>query len=164
MKKSLYGIAVAMMLAVLSGCTITPSVQYQTRYNDRGYATQGYVYGNYDTNYDATVVSIKQVAYNSTSGVGALGGAVVGGAIGNRFGGGTGKTLSTVAGVLVGAAVGNSLEAPSAVAYVYEVVLRADNGNMKTVVLGEHQDVRYGDRVTVRHVNGNVVLYRQYYR
>ncbi|MEJ0062329.1 MAG: RT0821/Lpp0805 family surface protein [Alphaproteobacteria bacterium] len=42
-------------------------------------------------------------------GVGTVGGAALGGLLGNQFGGGSGKTIATVAGVLLGGWAGNSI-------------------------------------------------------
>ncbi|MFL6658858.1 MAG: glycine zipper 2TM domain-containing protein, partial [Massilia sp.] len=44
------------------------------------------------------------------SGVGAVGGAVLGGLLGNQVGGGNGRKLATVAGAVGGAVVGNQVE------------------------------------------------------
>lgn len=44
-------------------------------------------------------------------GVGMVGGAALGGLLGNQFGGGTGKTIATVAGVLLGGWAGNEIGA-----------------------------------------------------
>lgn len=41
--------------------------------------------------------------------VGTVGGAALGGLLGNQFGGGTGKTIATVAGVLLGGWAGNEI-------------------------------------------------------
>jgi uncharacterized protein YcfJ len=50
---------------------------------------------------------------NPTSGAGALMGAIAGGAIGNQIGGGSGRALATMAGVVGGAIMGDKIENPS---------------------------------------------------
>lgn len=47
--------------------------------------------------------------WGSKQGVGTVGGAALGGLLGNQFGGGTGKTIATVAGVLLGGWAGNEI-------------------------------------------------------
>lgn len=54
------------------------------------------------------------VAVTSTSGAGALMGAIAGGAMGNSVGDGSGRALATMIGIVGGAMVGERIEAPSA--------------------------------------------------
>ena len=54
------------------------------------------------------------VATTTTSGAGALMGAIAGGAIGHQIGGGSGQALATMAGVIGGAMLGDRIEAPVA--------------------------------------------------
>lgn len=49
---------------------------------------------------------------NPTSGAGALMGAIAGGAVGNQIGGGSGRALATIAGVMGGAMMGDKIEGP----------------------------------------------------
>lgn len=49
---------------------------------------------------------------NPTTGAGALMGAIAGGAIGNQIGGGSGRALATMAGVVGGAIMGDKIENP----------------------------------------------------
>ncbi len=55
-----------------------------------------------------TPVSVQ----NTTSGAGALMGAIAGGAVGNQIGGGSGRALATMAGVMGGAIMGEKIENP----------------------------------------------------
>jgi len=56
------------------------------------------------------VCSTQAVTTTEKSGAGALMGAIAGGAVGNAVGGGSGKALSTVAGVIGGAILGDKVE------------------------------------------------------
>lgn len=59
----------------------------------------------------ATVQSVQQEERKGKGGVvGVLGGAVVGGLLGNQVGGGTGKTVATVGGAAAGAYAGNEIQ------------------------------------------------------
>lgn len=58
-----------------------------------------------------TPVSVPTPA--STSGAGALMGAIAGGAVGQQIGGGTGQALATMAGLVGGALLGDRIESPS---------------------------------------------------
>lgn len=86
------------------------------------------------------------------SGLGAAGGAVLGGLLGNQVGGGNGKKLATVAGAVGGAVVGNQVEGNMKATTSYEVLVRMDNGGTRTFNLQNLNGYNTGDRIKV--VNG----------
>ncbi|MFL6660068.1 MAG: glycine zipper 2TM domain-containing protein, partial [Massilia sp.] len=92
------------------------------------------------------------------SGVGAVGGAVLGGLLGNQVGGGNGRKLATVAGAVGGAVVGNQVEGNMKATSSYEVRVRLDDGNHRTFHLQNLNGFNTGERVKVvdgalRHAN-----------
>jgi outer membrane lipoprotein SlyB len=84
-----------------------------------------------------------------------VGGAVVGGLIGNQFGGGSGKTALTVVGALGGAFTGHAVEGKTR-DKIYEVAVRMDDGSVRTVTYKSQPPLREGDRVRLR--DGQLVL------
>ena len=88
------------------------------------------------------------------SGVGAAGGAVVGGLLGNQVGGGHGKQLATVLGAVGGAVAGNQIEGSVRATRSYNIVVRLDNGKTRTVHQSAAPNWRQGDRVRV--INGGL--------
>ena len=86
------------------------------------------------------------------SGLGAAGGAVLGGLLGNQIGGGNGRKLATVAGAVGGAVVGNQVEGNMKATTSYEVRVRLDNGTHRTFNLQNQNGFSSGDRIKV--VNG----------
>ncbi len=86
------------------------------------------------------------------SGLGAAGGAVLGGLLGNQIGGGNGRKLATVAGAVGGAVVGNQVEGNMKATVSYEVRVRLDNGTNRTFNLQNLNGFSSGDRIKV--VNG----------
>jgi outer membrane lipoprotein SlyB len=99
-----------------------------------------------------SVRTIKQRAQGS--GVGAAGGAILGGLLGNQVGGGNGRKLATVAGAVGGAVVGNQVEGNMKATTTYEVHVRMDNGKSRTFNLNNLNGFSSGDRVKV--VNGTL--------
>jgi outer membrane lipoprotein SlyB len=97
-----------------------------------------------------SVRAIKQRAQGS--GVGAAGGAILGGLLGNQVGGGNGRKLATVAGAVGGAVVGNQVEGNMKATTTYEVHVRMDNGKSRTFHLNNQNGYDAGDRIKV--VNG----------
>ncbi len=83
------------------------------------------------------------------SGVGVVGGAVVGGLLGNQIGGGSGKTLATVAGAVGGGYAGNEIEKRTNTATTYEVRVRMEDGKTRTFPYDHQPNWNTGDRVRV---------------
>ncbi|PWF41921.1 glycine zipper 2TM domain-containing protein [Massilia glaciei] len=88
------------------------------------------------------------------SGVGAVGGALLGGLLGNQVGGGSGKKVATVAGVVGGAMIGNQVEGNMKATTRYEIRVRLDDGSSRTF----NQDAApaWGDGDRVRIVDGAI--------
>jgi len=80
------------------------------------------------------VESVRTVTQRGQgSGLGAAGGAIVGGLLGNQVGGGSGRKLATVAGAVGGAVVGNQVEGNMKSTTTYQVRVRMDDGKLRTV-------------------------------
>lgn len=83
------------------------------------------------------------------SGVGAAGGAILGGLLGNQIGGGHGRQLATVAGAMGGAVVGNQVEGNMHATHSYEIRVRLDDGTLRTFHQHSAPRWRSGDRVRI---------------
>ncbi|THC39919.1 hypothetical protein C2862_22880 [Massilia sp. Mn16-1_5] len=94
-----------------------------------------------------SVRAIKQRAQGS--GLGAAGGAVLGGLLGNQIGGGHGRQLATVAGAVGGAVVGNQVEGNMKATTSYEIRVRLDDGTLRTFHQSSEPQWRSGDRVRI---------------
>jgi outer membrane lipoprotein SlyB len=149
---------------VLSGCASTPSQPYNNGYSNNGYNNNNNGY-NASSNVSAgygTIDSIQVVrAQASTSGAGAVVGGLVGALVGNQVGSGNGRTAATVAGAVGGAAVGNSVEsnrnANNGSQDMYQINIRLDNGEYRSVTQDSVYDLRVGNRV--RLVDGRAYRY-----
>jgi outer membrane lipoprotein SlyB len=140
--------------ALLSGCASSPS------YNN-GYGSNG-GYNNNTASMGYGVIESIQVtqAESRTSGGGAVVGALVGALAGNQVGSGSGRTAATVAGGVAGAAIGNNVERNRNAGNgqeMYQVNVRMENGEYRTVVQDSVYDLRVGNRV--RLVDGRVYRY-----
>jgi outer membrane lipoprotein SlyB len=78
-----------------------------------------------------SVVAVKKKG--EASGVGAVGGAVVGGLLGSALGGGDGKKVTTVIGAVGGGLAGNEIEKNQKATTVYQVNVRMIDGTLRTV-------------------------------
>lgn len=98
---------------------------------------------------EGKVISITQdTVQNVNTGVGTVGGAAIGGAIGSLFGGGSGQTVATVLGAVGGGYLGNQA-AQNNRTFVWRIGVRYDDGTVATVQQTAAPAFRVGDRVRV---------------
>ncbi|QGZ42021.1 outer membrane lipoprotein SlyB [Pseudoduganella flava] len=118
---------------------------------------------NYSTQADAatygTIENIQVVRVDpATSGAGAVAGGLLGALVGNQIGSGSGRTAATAAGAIGGAVAGNQIESNRNAPHdVYQITVRLDNGDYRTVNQDSAYDLRSGSRV--RLVDGRVYRY-----
>jgi outer membrane lipoprotein SlyB len=101
----------------------------------------------------ATVEAVNVVEVSGDGNyLGTVGGAVVGGLLGNQVGGGDGRKVATVAGAVGGAMVGRNIERNQRRSQRYEVVVRyAGNGATQTLQYENDPGFRTGDAVRVNN-------------
>ena len=80
------------------------------------------------------------------------GGAVVGGVIGHQMGGGRGKDVATVLGVIGGGLAGNAIEKNAKKTVEYQIVVRYEDGTKGLFTQATPPSWRPGDKVKV--ING----------
>jgi outer membrane lipoprotein SlyB len=145
--------AVVAASALVTGCASTSDPYSSNNGYNSGYnnsVSSGY----------GTIDSIQVVqGEGRTSGGGAVVGGLVGALVGNQVGSGSGRTAATVAGGVAGAAIGNSVEAKRNEngREMYQINIRLDNGEYRSVMQDSVYDLRVGNRVRV--VDGRVYRY-----
>ena len=118
-------------------------------------ATTGSGYSRNDLHAMASVQygvieSVRPVNVNGTqSGLGAGAGAVLGGVAGSQIGHGAGSVAGAVVGAVAGGLGGNYLENRATRTHGYEIVVRLTDQRTISVVQGEGDSLRPGDRVRV---------------
>ena len=97
--------------------------------------------------------SIQEVTTKGEgSGLGVVGGAVVGGLLGNQVGAGSGKDAATVVGAVGGAVAGNQIEKSMKSTKSYDITVRFEDGSSRVFHQESASAWRPGDRVKV--ING----------
>ncbi|WNC93136.1 glycine zipper 2TM domain-containing protein [Paraburkholderia sp. FT54] len=84
-----------------------------------------------------------------TTGLGAVGGAVAGGLLGNQVGGGRGRVLATIAGAVGGGFAGNGIEHAVRKSTTYQVQVRMQDGSYRNFTYTTQPHVQVGERVRV---------------
>lgn len=101
------------------------------------------------------IESVRAVdAKGAGSGIGAVGGAVVGGLLGNQAGAGRGKDVMTVVGAVGGAVAGNEVEKRVKTTKSYEVTVRLKDGSSRVISEANLPTWHIGDKVKV--INGAI--------
>jgi outer membrane lipoprotein SlyB len=99
----------------------------------------------------ARVVSVRsEERQGEGSGLGAIGGAVIGGLLGNQVGGGSGKKIATVGGAVAGGYAGNEIEKRHKSYRVWIVRLAEPDGSSRNHVQRQDPQVQAGDVVVLR--------------
>ncbi|MBB2487154.1 glycine zipper 2TM domain-containing protein [Mitsuaria sp. WAJ17] len=99
----------------------------------------------------ARVVEVhEETRQGKASGIGAVGGAVLGGLLGNQVGGGTGKKIATIGGAVAGGYAGNEIEKRQKSHRVWIVRLNHADGSTQRLEQGQDPGLRAGDVVVVR--------------
>ena len=102
-------------------------------------------------------VEVVQGEQRSGPGIGAIGGAIAGGVLGNQVGSGTGRAAATVGGAVAGGVIGHKVEqhmTGNQANSQYRFRVRMDDGSYQTFTQERHDNIRVGDRVRVE--NGQV--------
>lgn len=94
------------------------------------------------------IESMREVESRGTgSGLGAVGGAVVGGVLGNQVGKGHGTDVATVVGAVGGGLAGNEIEKRMKTTKSYEVTVRLEDGTSRVVHEATQPSWHTGDHV-----------------
>ncbi|MGF6982829.1 outer membrane lipoprotein SlyB [Paraburkholderia atlantica] len=99
------------------------------------------------------VVAVNAVqTQEPATGLGAVGGAVAGGLLGNQVGQGRGRVLATIAGAVGGGLAGNGIEHAVRKVATYQVQVRMQDGSYRNFNYDNQPTVQVGERV---HVYGD---------
>jgi outer membrane lipoprotein SlyB len=88
------------------------------------------------------------------SGAGLVGGAAVGGLLGNKIGKGRGRKVATLLGAIAGGAAGSTIERNASARSADQIIVAFDDGSEITITQPQGQFLSLGDYVQVREING----------
>lgn len=143
MKKSMSVAIIALGCAALfsTGCATSSSGNIFSR--DEALHASAIVEG--------TVIEVREGKIEGEqSGLGAVGGAAMGGVVGNLFGGGKGNAIATVGGAIAGGLAGNAVEKGMTGSRAYQITVKLDDG--RTIVVIQETDIQFAPQQRVRAV------------
>ena len=125
------------------------------------------VYNRYDAQrmssvQDATVLSVRPVTLQGReSGVGTVGGAVIGGIAGSNVGGPRTGGIVGIVGAIAGGLIGNAVERDATRENAVEILVQLKNGDRRAVIQGVGNDTFVqGDPVIMITTGGRVRVMR----
>jgi len=148
------GSLLAALLAVgLGGCAADTSTSTTTSTTTP--ASAPYVVESYPssaTSYCTDCGTVQSVSERQIAGKlnvgGAVIGAIIGGVVGHQFGSGRGQDAATVGGAVAGGAVGSQVNKADTTT-VYDLNVRMDNGDYRTITVAATGSLRAGSRVRI---------------
>ncbi|WP_299257073.1 glycine zipper 2TM domain-containing protein [uncultured Kushneria sp.] len=138
-----YLVVAALGALTLGGCANSDIYSGNTYTGNQAKTARNVTYG--------TVTGVRpvtiQAGNENDSGLGGIGGAVLGGLLGNQFGGGSGRVLTTAVGGIGGAIAGSKVEDRANQVSAYEIQVRTDSGQDMVVVQKADTPYQPGQRV-----------------
>ena len=137
------------IVATLGPASSSPEVLEQLILAGMDVARLNFSHGS-PAEHKARAVLVREIAAKGEgSGLGAAGGAVVGGLLGHQVGGGRGQDIATVVGAVGGAVAGNEVEKRVKATKSYDISVRLDNGSTRVINEDNPPSWRSGDRVKI---------------
>lgn len=140
-------VALVGAMGVIAGCA-NPSASSSVYNYDQAQREQIVRYG--------TVVAVRNVVIQNdkSSGAGMVAGGALGGVAGNAIGGGSGRAIATVGGAILGGLLGNTVENQVNKTQGLEIEVRLDNGETRVIAQAADVPISAGQRVRVLSGNG----------
>jgi outer membrane lipoprotein SlyB len=132
-------LAAMALVGILAGCAAPPE--------------SGGVYNSYQTMHEQSVrmgivESVRNVTIaNPESGVGTMTGAALGGLAGSSVGGGKGEVAAGIIGAVAGGLAGQRVERGSSNRPGFELTVKLDSGELRSIVQPADELFRPGERV-----------------
>jgi len=106
-------------------------------------------------------ITEQELIQDKNNGWKTFGGALLGGVIGNQFGGGSGRTVATILGSVIGGSVAHNKQQQSHYQQnnFVELLIQVENGDQFMVVQDQDQSMRFsrGDNVRLVYLSDNTV-------
>lgn len=106
-------------------------------------------------------ITEQELVQDQSNGWKTFGGALLGGVVGNQFGGGSGRTVATILGSVIGGNVAHNQQQKSHYQQtrLVELLIQVENGDQFMVVQNQDQSMRFskGDSVRLVYLNDNSV-------
>ena len=149
MNKLIIGLSTALLIS-------SPSFAAYER--NKAVPVQQVLFGNVQS---VRNITEQELVQDKNSGWKTFGGALLGGVIGNQFGGGSGRTASTILGSVIGGSVAHNRQQGSHYNqyHLVELMIKVENGEQFMVVQDKDSQMTFntGDSVRLVYLSDNTV-------
>ena len=136
--------------------------------------TTNYAFADYDRNKAVPVEKVlfgkiasvrnitqEELIRDKNNGWNTFGGAIIGGIIGNQFGGGSGKDVATILGAIIGASIANNRheQIKKVTIHLVELLIKVDSGEQFMVIqdFDKHMVFHSADKVRMIYLANSTV-------
>ncbi|WP_404340332.1 glycine zipper 2TM domain-containing protein [Pseudoalteromonas mariniglutinosa] len=146
------------LLVLLTSCLIFSATSLADYQRNKAVPVQQVLFGEVQS---VQKITEQQLVQDQSSNWQTFGGALLGGVIGNQFGGGSGRTAATILGSMIGGSIAhNQQQGSRAVEYhLVELMITMENGEQYMVVQDQDRQMPFnrGDKVRLVYLTDNTV-------
>lgn len=106
-------------------------------------------------------INQEELIRDKNNGWHTFGGALIGGVIGNQFGGGSGRDVATILGAIIGSSMANNRheQAKKVTIHLVELMIKVENGEQFMVIqdFDKHMVFHTGDKIRMIYLANNTV-------
>ncbi|KTG20962.1 hypothetical protein AUR67_08975 [Pseudoalteromonas sp. XI10] len=146
------------LVAILASCLLLSSPSYADYQRNKAVPVQQVLFGSVQS---VRTITEQELVRDKTNGWETFGGALIGGVIGNQFGGGSGRTVATILGSMIGGSVAHNRQQKSRVIQyqLVELMIKVESGEQFMVVQDKDNQMLFnqGDKVRLVYLTDNTV-------
>ena len=147
------------LVAILASCLLLSSpTSYADYQRNKAVPVQQVLFGSVQS---VRTITEQELVRDKTNGWETFGGALIGGVIGNQFGGGSGRTVATILGSMIGGSVAHNRQQNSRVIQyqLVELMIKVESGEQFMVVQDKDNQMLFnqGDKVRLVYLTDNTV-------
>jgi len=146
------------LVAILASCLLLSSPSYADYQRNKAVPVQQVLFGSVQS---VRTITEQELVRDKTNGWETFGGALIGGVIGNQFGGGSGRTVATILGSMIGGSVAHNRQQNSRVIQyqLVELMIKVESGEQFMVVQDKDNQMLFnrGDKVRLVYLTDNTV-------
>jgi outer membrane lipoprotein SlyB len=146
------------LVAILASCLLLSSPSYAEYQRNKAVPVQQVLFGSVQS---VRAITEQELVKDKTNGWETFGGALIGGVIGNQFGGGSGRTVATILGSMIGGSVAHNRQQNTRVIQyqLVELMIKVESGEQFMVVQDKDNQMLFnqGDKVRLVYLTDNTV-------
>ncbi|MAD02847.1 glycine zipper 2TM domain-containing protein [Pseudoalteromonas shioyasakiensis] len=146
------------LITILASCLLLSSPSYADYQRNKAVPVQQVLFGSVQS---VRTITEQELVRDKTNGWETFGGALIGGVIGNQFGGGSGRTVATILGSMIGGSVAHNRQQNSRVIQyqLVELMIKVESGEQFMVVQDKDNQMLFnqGDKVRLVYLTDNTV-------